>query len=51
MSEITDKQFLIELIKRGQSANDGYFQYAHIVACLLDKRLHEPLQQIVNGPV
>lgn len=48
---MTDKEFLKELIKRGQSAEEGYFQYVHLVACLLDKRLHEQLEQLVNGPV
>lgn len=46
-----DNEFLKELIKRGAKADEAYFEYAHIVACLLDKRLHEQLQQILNGPV
>jgi hypothetical protein len=48
---MTDKDFLKELISRGAEADEGYFQYAHIVACLLDKRLHEQLTQLINGPV
>lgn len=48
---MNDKQFLKELIARGQSADEGYFHYAHLAACLLDKRLHESLLQLVNGPV
>lgn len=48
---MSDAEFLKELIRRGQSADEGYFHYAHIVACLLDKRLHEQLRQLINGPV
>lgn len=53
MSKITqaDTDFLRELIARGQRATDGYFEFAHIVACLLPHDLHEPLRQLVNGPV
>jgi hypothetical protein len=46
-----DHQFLAEVIARGQRASDGYFQYAHIAACLLPKHLHESLRQLINGPV
>lgn len=49
--KITNDQFLKELIERGEKTDDGYFQYAHIIACLLDKRLHEQLEQLVNGPI
>lgn len=48
---MTDKELVIELIKRGSNADDGYFQYAHIVSCLLPKQLHESLRQLVSGPV
>jgi len=48
---LTDKQFLKELIAHGQSADEGYFHYAHLAACLLDRRLHEQLRQLINGPV
>lgn len=48
---MSDKEFLKALIARGQSAQDGYFQYAHLAACLLDRRLYEQLRQLVNGPV
>ena len=48
---MTNKEFLKELIARGQGADDGYFHYAHLAACLLDKRLHGQLRQLVNGPV
>lgn len=48
---MTDKEFLKELISRGAKADESYFQYAHIVACLLDKRLHDQLTQLINGPV
>jgi hypothetical protein len=51
MNEISDLIFLKEIIRRGQFADKGYFEYVHIVACLLDKRLHESLTQLVNGPV
>lgn len=30
---------------------DGYFEYAYIVARRLPRRLHESLRQLVNGPV
>lgn len=46
-----DKEFLQELVKRGANVDDGYFEYAHLAACLLDKRLHEQLEQLVNGPI
>jgi hypothetical protein len=46
----SDKLFLKELVTRGASADEGYFEYAHIVACLLDKRLREQLAQLANGP-
>jgi hypothetical protein len=48
---MNDNEFLKELISRGAKADKGYFQFAHIVACLLDKRLHEQLSQLINGPV
>ncbi len=48
---MTDAEFLKELIARGQRETDAYFHYAHIVACLLEKRLHVQLRQLVNGPV
>ena len=46
-----DQAFLRELIDRGTRAQDGYFEYAHIAACLLPNDLHESLRQLVNGPV
>jgi hypothetical protein len=46
-----DENFIKELIERGSGASDGYFQYAHLVACLLDKSLHEQLRQLINGPI
>lgn len=48
---MNDLEFLSELIKRGDQADDGYFQYAHLVACELPKKLHEQLNQLVHGPV
>lgn len=48
---MTDREFLKELIARGQSETDGYFHYAHLAACLLEKRLYEQLHQLVGGPV
>ena len=46
-----DKQIVVELIRRGKKADKGYFAFAHIVAILFDSRLHEQLDQIVNGPI
>ena len=46
-----DSEFLKALIERGENANDGYFQFPHLVACLLSKRLHDSLIQVFNGPV
>jgi len=43
--------FLKSIIEVGQCADEGYFQFAHIVAVLLDKRLHESLNQLINGPI
>lgn len=48
---MNDETFLKEMIARGQYATEGYFQFSHIVACLLPKRLHEQLRQLINGPV
>lgn len=48
---MTNNEFLKEVIARGQSADEGYFEYAHLAACLLEKRLHEQLRQLINGPV
>jgi hypothetical protein len=48
---MTDKEFIKELVTRGHNADKGYFEFAHIVACYLDKRLHDQLNQLVNGPV
>lgn len=48
---MNDKDFLKALIAKGSRANEGYFQYAHIAATLLDKRLHEQLHQLINGPI
>ena len=39
------------LIEAAQTEDDGYFQYAYIVARRLPKHLHEQLNQLVNGPV
>jgi hypothetical protein len=46
-----DAEFLQELIARGPAADEGYFHFAHLVACLLPVRLHEQLRQLINGPV
>lgn len=46
-----DVEFLKELVERGRIAEDGYFEFAHLVACHLPKRLHEQLAQLINGPV
>lgn len=48
---MNDIEFLKELIEQAKYADTGYFEYAHIIACRLDKRLHEQLRQLVNGPV
>jgi len=47
---MNDKEFLKEVIERGSKADDGYFQFAHIVAVLLPKNLHEQLAQLVGNP-
>lgn len=48
---MTDNEFLKELVQRGSRADDGYFQYVHLVAVNLPKRLHEQLSQLVQNPV
>lgn len=48
---MTDNEFLCEMVKRGSVAEKGYFEFAHVVACLLPKRLREQLEQLVKGPV
>lgn len=47
---MTDNEFLKELIRRGEVSDDGYFEYAHLVAILLPKHLHEQLQQLISNP-
>ena len=47
----TKYDFLKDLIEQSQYADKGYFQYAHIAACLLDEKYHEQLKQLVNGPI
>lgn len=46
-----DVEFLIELVRRGEVADSGYFEFAHLVACLLPTHLIEQLRQLVGGPV
>lgn len=47
-----DREFLKELIRRGSSADKGYFKYAHIVAVTIGRcPLMQQLHQLVNGPV
>lgn len=48
---MTDNEFLKELIERGTCADNGYFEFAHLVACRLDRRLNEQLTQLVGGPI
>lgn len=48
---MTDREFLQGLVDKGSNADKGYFQYAHLVACELNKSLIEQLRQLVNGPV
>jgi hypothetical protein len=43
--------FLKEMIRRADVAQDGYFQYAHVIATLIDPALMEQLSQLVSGPV
>jgi len=43
--------FTKEIIKEAETAIEGYFEYAAIIARRLPKRLHEQLNQLVNGPV
>ena len=40
-----------EIIQVGSNADDGYFDYAAVVARRLPKHLHESLEQLINGPV
>lgn len=51
LMSMDDREFLRKLIAKGAKAQDGYFQFAHVVACLLPRELHESLRQLVNGPV
>ena len=48
---MNNKDFLIEVIKRGSNADKGYFEFVHIAAVALPKELRESLKQLVNGPV
>lgn len=40
-----------QLVKAGEKADEGYFDYAAVVARRLPKHLHESLQQLIDGPV
>jgi hypothetical protein len=40
-----------EIINAAQSTDDGYFDYAAVIARRLPKHLHEQLQQLINGPI
>lgn len=44
-------EFLKLLIEHTATMDDAYFECAHLAACLLEKRLHEQLTQLINGPV
>ena len=48
---MNDIELTKEIITAGQHSADGYFDYAAVVARRLPKRLHEQLQQLVDGPV
>jgi hypothetical protein len=48
---MNDRELVKALIEKSRSADKGCFHIAHLIACFLDKRLHEQLQQLVNGPV
>ena len=48
---MNDAEFVKELVRRGSNTSDRYFQYAHLVAVMLDKALLESLEQLVDGPV
>jgi len=43
--------FTKEIINEGETAVEGYFDYAAIVARRLPKKLHESLKQLIDGPV
>lgn len=40
-----------QLVEVGSRADEGYFDYAAVVARRLPKHLHEQLQQLIGGPV
>lgn len=46
-----DRDFLRDLIARGQTTEVGYFHFASLTACLLPADLRGSLRQLVNGPV
>jgi len=46
-----DKDFLKEIVSRAGKADEGYFQYAHIIAVSLPKEFKAQLDQLVGGPV
>ncbi len=48
---MTEFELTKELIKIGSNADEGYFDYAAVVARRLPKNLHEQLNQLVNGPI
>lgn len=51
MTDYTEREFTKQLIAIAKQADDGYFDYAAIIARRLPKRLHEQLWQLINGPV
>lgn len=48
---MSDERMVKLLVEWGESADKGYFEFAHLVACFLDKKLHDQLNQLVNGPI
>ena len=48
---MNDTDFVKKLIAYADGSDEGYFEAAHLIACLLPKKLHEQLFQLVNGPV
>ena len=51
MTPITNHELTRAIISAGACVDDGYLDYAAVIARRLPKRLHEQMHQLINGPV
>lgn len=51
MMELSDWELTKQIINAAETCDDGYFDYAAVIARRLPKNLYEQLEQLINGPV